>query len=156
VNEVRLRPISPADEPFLLELYASTREDELAIAPWTPEQKSAFLEMQFDAQDRDYRGRHPDASFDVIDVGGKRAGRLLVHRGSEEFRVLDISLLPAWRGRGIGGELMLGLIAEAHAQGKPVRIHVERFNRARALYERLGFREVAEAGVYVLMECPPS
>lgn len=150
-----LRPIAPADEPFLLELYASTREEELAVVPWTPEQKRAFVEMQFRAQDGDYRRHDPNASFDVIEVNGERVGRLLVHRGSEELRVLDISLLPPWRGRGIGGELMRALIAEARAEGKPVRIHVERFNRARTLYERLGFREVADAGVYALMECVP-
>jgi len=60
--------------------------------------------------------------------------------------------LPDHRGAGIGGAILRSLLAEAAAAGKPVRIHVERLNPARRLYERLGFLPVADKGVYVMME----
>ncbi len=51
---------------------------------------------------------------------------------------------------------MLGaLISESEASGKPLSIHVERFNPALHLYDRLGFRTMADKGVYLFMERPP-
>jgi hypothetical protein len=38
------------------------------------------------------------------------------------------------------------------AAGKPLRIHVERFNPALRLYERLGFRQIDDRGVYLFLE----
>ena len=37
-----LRPETEADLPFLMQLYASTRAEELAAVPWSAEQKAAF------------------------------------------------------------------------------------------------------------------
>jgi predicted GNAT family acetyltransferase len=68
---------------------------------------------------------------------------------------MDIALLPDFRGAGLGTALLAGLFAEATAAGKTVTIHVEGFNPARRLYERLGFRQIGEHGVYHLMEWTP-
>jgi len=150
-----LRPAVPDDAEFLYTVYASTREAELAPVPWTPEQKTAFLRMQFNAQDRHYRLHYGDAQFLVIESGGKPVGRLIVHRGAEEIRIVDISLLPDARGGGIGGDIFKALFSEAAAGGFRVSIHVEKENRARRLYERLGFTQVADEGVYLLMVWTP-
>jgi len=85
-------------------------------------------------------------------LDGQRVGRLYVSRWSDEIRIVDIALLPDSCNRGIGTTLLRQLQAEAHASGKPLRIHVERFNPALRLYERLGFREIADRGVYLFME----
>jgi ribosomal protein S18 acetylase RimI-like enzyme len=156
VNELALRPVGVADRAFLAQLYASTRAEELAILPWTDEQKAEFLAQQFEAQDTHYRAHYDGATFDVIEVDGLSAGRLFVHRGPAEIRIVDISLTPAFRGRGLGTSLLRELIAEADAGGRILSIHVEVHNPARRLYERLGFRPVGEAGVYLLMERVPT
>jgi ribosomal protein S18 acetylase RimI-like enzyme len=156
VNELALRPVGDADRAFLAQLYASTRAEELAILPWTDEQKAQFLAQQFEAQDTHYRAHYDGATFDVIEVDGLSAGRLYVHRGPREIRIVDISLTPAFRGRGLGTSLLRELIAEADAGGRILSIHVEARNPARRLYERLGFRPVGEAGVYLLMERVPT
>ena len=122
---------------------------------WDDGAKRAFVEAQFDAQDHHYRTHYTHTSYDVIVVDGEPAGRLYVARWEREIRIVDIALLPAFRGRGIGGALVGALIEEADAAGKPLSIHVEHTNRARRLYERLGFRPVGDEGVYVLMERPP-
>jgi ribosomal protein S18 acetylase RimI-like enzyme len=153
---VALRPVRASDEPFLLRVYAGTRAEELAPVPWTPEQKAAFVAHQFAAQTSHYAQHYAGMSADVILVDDMPAGRLLVARWDEEIRVVDISILPEVRGRGAGTVVLRRLLDEAAAVGKRLSVHVERENRAVALYERLGFRPVGEHGVvYVLMEWDP-
>ena len=137
-------------------MYASTRTEELAVVPWDDAQKDAFLRMQFDAQDAWWRENYADASFDVVLVGGEPAGRLYVHRGPSEIRIVDIALLPEHRGSGIGSSLLRDLLAEADESGKSVTIHVERMNPALRLYERLGFALAEDKGVYLFLERPPT
>jgi GNAT superfamily N-acetyltransferase len=151
---VTLRPAIDADLPFLCRLYASTREEELASTDWPQEQKDAFLRQQFEAQHAWYREQYAGASFDVVEVDGEPAGRLYVDRWPREVRIVDISLLPQHRGRGLGGTLLAALFAEADAAGKPVSVHVERFNPALRLYGRLGFAFREDKGVYLLLERP--
>ncbi|HEX5727118.1 MAG TPA: GNAT family N-acetyltransferase [Longimicrobiaceae bacterium] len=155
-GELSLRPITDADLEFLFRLYASTREEELAAVPWTAEQKEAFLRQQFGAQHAYWQENYADTSWDLVLLDGEPAGRLYVARWPEQLRVVDIALLPEHRGRGLGGRLMRGVLAEGDAAGKPVSIHVEMYNPARSLYERLGFTVKADRGVYLLMERPPA
>ena len=153
---VALRPLIEADEPFALSVYASTREEELAPVPWTDEQKAAFVAMQFAAQSAHYAEHYTGLTSDVILVDGEPAGRLLVARWSREIRIVDITVLPAFRGRGVGSALLAELMDEAVEMGKALSIHVERDNRARGLYERLGFEPVGESGVHLRMEWDPA
>jgi GNAT superfamily N-acetyltransferase len=152
---VTLRRICPEDGPFLYQVYANTREEELAPLGWDEAQKAAFLRMQFTAQHRYYQDQFPDADFQIILAGDRPIGRLYVDRGKEEINIVDIALLPEHRRAGIGTALLLAILAEADQAGKPVRIHVERFNPALNLYERLGFVTVADTGVYFLMKRAP-
>lgn len=152
---IRLRPAGPDDRPLLYDVYASTRTEELAVVGWDADQVEAFLTQQFEAQDSYYRERYPHASFDVVLADGTPAGRLYVARGPEEIRVVDIALLPPFRNRGIGTTLLGELLEEGASSGRPVTIHVERFNPAMRLYERVGFRPVEDRGVYVLMRRTP-
>lgn len=147
-----LRPIRPEDEPFLFRVYAGTRSEELAAVPWTDAQKEAFLQQQFRAQHEYYQENYGRASFQVIEVAGQPAGRLYVDRRPQEIRLVDISLLPQYRGSGHGARLIQWLLDEARAAGKVVTIHVEKQNRALHLYERLGFAVVADRGVYWFLE----
>jgi ribosomal protein S18 acetylase RimI-like enzyme len=151
-----LRPATPDDRDVLVAIYRSTREDELALTGWDCTQKAAFIEMQFTAQDRSYRDTNPDGRFLLISVGGEPVGRLYVARLPDAFRVIDIAILPAHRGTGIGSGVLTDVIAEADAAGLPVRLHVEPWNRARRLYERLGFVTIDQRGFYELMERPAS
>lgn len=86
---------------------------------------------------------------------GVPVGRLYIGRGEREIRIIDIALLPEHRNAGIGGAILKDFLAEAARGGKRVGIHVEMFNPAVALYERLGFRKLREFGVYHYMEWPP-
>jgi ribosomal protein S18 acetylase RimI-like enzyme len=147
-----LRPATAADREFLLGVYASTREQELAQVEWQNGAREAFIEHQFSAQDQHYRANYPGATLDVIEADGEPAGRLYVHRGDDDIRIMDIALAPDFRGRGIGTALLCELMDEAGSSGRSLSIHVEMQNPARSLYERLGFVPAGEHGVYVLMK----
>jgi ribosomal protein S18 acetylase RimI-like enzyme len=151
--EIALRPARPDDTPFLHEVYASTRAEELAGVPWDDATRIAFLRTQAELQDADYRRRHPSADFLVVVADGADAGRLYrVLLGDAELRLLDLALLPAWRGRGIGSRLVEELAEDCRLLGRLLSLHVEHHNPARRLYERAGLVAVAEDGVTVRME----
>jgi ribosomal protein S18 acetylase RimI-like enzyme len=151
---VELRRVAPADDEFLLDVYASSRADEMALVPWSDDQKRAFLRSQLDAQRADYELNYPGADYHVIIVDGQRAGRLWVERTREEIHLLDIALLPWAQRRGVGTSLVRELIEEARASGKRLRHMVFVLNEgARRLYERLGFEVTGEVGgAYLQME----
>ncbi|MCP3957821.1 MAG: GNAT family N-acetyltransferase [bacterium] len=150
-----MRPITPGDDEFLLRVYASTRADEMAVVPWSEDEKEDFLRFQFDAQHKYYQEHFPRAAFDLILLDGEPIGRLYVDRRDDEIRLIDIALLPESRGGGLGGAIMREILAEGEAAGKLVRIHVEQNNPALKLYRRLGFEQIEEQGVYYLMEWTP-
>src|SRR4051794_38659161 len=152
---ISCRPVEPTDAEFLRCLYNSTREQELAILDWSDDQKDAFLAMQYEAQDNHYRAAYADASFDIVAVDETAVGRVYVHRGRDVISLVDISLLPAYRGRGIGTQLLRGLQAEAVEGNKSLRLHVEVGNGAVHLYERLGFERAGESGLYAELEWRP-
>lgn len=149
------RRAQPDDEPFLYELYANTRTEEIDAFGWNAAQKEMFLKLQFTAQRQHYDIAYPDAEHRIILFKGCPAGRILVFRSEREIVLVDIALLPGHRGGGIGTALIRGLIDEAEAMGLPLRLHVEKHNRAARLYERLGFSLIGETGVYYEMERRP-
>lgn len=140
------------DTPFLLHLYATTREDDLGFMPWPPAQKQAFVEQQFAAQRQHYRLHFPDTGFAIITRGGAPVGRLYLERRATEYHVIDISLLPEVRSHGVGTAIFETLFDRARAERVGVGLSVAQFNRALALYLRLGFRPVGEADVYLALE----
>jgi GNAT superfamily N-acetyltransferase len=146
------RPIEPSDEAFLYQVYASTRTEELAPVAWTNAEKDVFLRQQFSAQHRHYQEHYSDTDFLIILLDAVPIGRLYVTRWKDEMRVVDIALLPEHRNSGIGTGILRDLMARAAAAGKPVRIHVEKFNPALRLYERLGFVAIEDKGVYLFLE----
>ncbi len=152
---ISFRPITDDDLDFLQKVYASTREEELSIVPWDEQQKAEFLQMQFGAQHQFYQEHYSDTSFDVIELDGQPAGRLYLQKRDDEHRIVDIALLPEHRCKGVGGKIMRNILDEAKQANLPVRIHVEHNNPAIKLYQRLGFRQTDDTGVYYLMEWLP-
>ena len=148
---VAFRACTPEDVPFLRYLYGTTREDELQVVPWNEEAKANFLDMQFRAQKYDYEEKYPESDFLVIELQGRPIGRLYIDRDPEEIRILDIALLPEYRGRGLGRVLLEEILAEGRSTGRRVTIYVEHYNPARHLYDRLGFQHVDTNGVYHYM-----
>ena len=151
---ITLRDVLEEDEGFLREVYAASRAQELALVPWTEEQRQAFLRMQFDAQHSYYHAQFPDADYKIILEHTEPIGRLYVHR-TEEIRIMDVTILTAHRNRGLGSALIRELMAEGARSGKAVSIWVEHFNPSRNLFDRLGFSQIQEDGYNLLLEWRP-
>jgi len=149
-----LRPVCADDDPFLLSLYVSARAPEFAVLGWSEAQMTAFLAGQYRLQAHHYATHYDTSRFAVVSVADRPAGRLLVEYG-DEIRVVDISLLPPWRGQGIGSALLEGVLDEARRTGRAVSLHVDAANPAQRLYARLGFVDTGERhGPYILMRRP--
>jgi GNAT superfamily N-acetyltransferase len=134
--------------PFLEALYASVRGEEVSPLGWSDEQKRVFLSIQFTLQHHHYAQHYGDAEFAILGREGVPVGRLYVHCGASDDRVVNISLMSEAHNRDIGGTLLASVIA----RGRSVSFHVEKFNPAQRLYLRLGFRVDGESGPYWLMQ----
>jgi GNAT superfamily N-acetyltransferase len=149
---IALRPVGPDDEAFLLALYASTRAAEMAMVPWTDEQREAFVKMQFAGQQAHYQKTYPAAMHQILLANDRAVGRLYVARLADEIRIIDLTVMPDERNRGIGTLALGELIAEGKQVGKVVRIYVENYSPSLSLFERLNFKPVEQQGFYLLLE----
>lgn len=152
MQAITLRPAQAADQDFLFRLYAATRTDELRIAGCDSQALALLMRLQFDAQRQHYLRLYPDAEHAIVDHAQGPLGRWYVHRSAHEIRLVDICLLPAARGQGIGGGLLRRLLAEGAQAGVPVRLSVAAGNPARRLYQQLGFTETGSDGIYSALE----
>lgn len=149
---ITFRPYAAADLPFIQAVYASSREAEMAIVPWTAEEKARFLEMQCLAQLHHYEAHYQGAEHLIILKDEQPIGRLYVYRAAQEIRLMDITLLPAYRRQGIGSQIIGDLLRESEQTNRPVTLHVEIINPdAYRLYERFGFTAVTQQGIHIFM-----
>ena len=153
--DVSLRVETDADRPFLSDLYASTRNDELAHVPWDAATKRGFLGEQFTLQHAHYVKNYVGAEFVVIEQHGLPIGRIYLYRKGSEIRLMDIALVPEKRGQGIGRALVEALARIARDDCAEITLHVEPNNPAMKLYDRMGFRLIENRGVYLFLGLKP-
>lgn len=155
-GKVSFRIVEDADRTFLFELYASTRDWEFQQTSWTQADWQDFLQRQFSAQDLHYQRAFPNAVRRIIQMDGVDIGRLYLDRQNECLRIIEFTLAPTARGRGIGSDILRSLMNEAHGGKVPVRLHVEKQSPALKLYLRHGFRAVSDQGHHYAMEWMPN
>ena len=148
---ITVRPERPQDEAFPVELYASTRREELDAWGWPAEMRESFLKIEFKAS-QGCRQAFPDAEFQIVLLNGVNAGRMIVRRRPAELHLVDIALLPQHRNAGVGAALLQRIFGEAAATRKPIRLQVFRGNRAERFYRRLGFVQTGETALHLEME----
>jgi GNAT superfamily N-acetyltransferase len=154
-NSISVRLVTSGDEELLLEIYKSSRGDDLRGLGWDEDRISEFLVMQYEAQQQFHQGEYKQAHDEIVLLSGKPAGRLIVERREYEIRCIDVALLPEHRNNGIGAFLIGKLQEEASRENKPLRLQVIRFSRAVNLFERSGFVRTSETGTHFQMEWTP-
>ena len=152
---IQLRPVEEKDTAFIEAVYRTTREVELNFTNWSEHQKNAFISMQSAAQLAEYKTKFPGARFQVIIYNKKNAGRFYTWENEIEIRLLDITLLYQFRGKGIGTDLLQQLIARSNKTQKTLSLHVEVSNPILKLYQRLGFIYIKNNGRHYYMERQP-
>lgn len=125
------RPATEADVDLIYALRESAYREhvEALFGPWLEPHQRELL-----AKDM------AEAPYEILLDDGAAVGSLAVAKHADHDFLEDIMLAPAHRDRGIGTHVMRELMAEATARGVPLRLSVLDGNRARVLYERLGFR----------------
>jgi ribosomal protein S18 acetylase RimI-like enzyme len=155
--EITLRPESPQDEPFIRQLVLETIASELGTPAWPEPMRSHLLGVQYAGRRQSHGVNYPDAASHVIAADGADAGWVVVNTLPDEVRVVDIMVLPALRGRGIGNAVLRFIMAAAAEAGTPVRLNVYITNHAAIrLYERLGFRRIGGDEAQHFMEASSS
>ena len=141
---VEFRIIRDVDKNFLKALYRSTREYELSLSTMDDAEKERFIAQQFNAQTESYRASYIGAVHRIITLAGADIGRLIVNRADDHMRVIDLSLLPEYQGRGIGSDILRALMNEAHGGKVPIHMMALTHNPAVELYLKLGFKIMGE------------
>ena len=137
---LRLRTAdTDADAAFCRALYAATRDD-LRQLPLPPAQLEQLIAMQQHVHEEGRRRLFPAAEVLILEHEGQAAGRVVLDLSGPVWRLVDLALLPAMRGRGLARALLDALQCDARAQGAGIGLSVARTNAvALRLYEGMGF-----------------
>jgi len=154
-SSIKLRPAVAEDENLLVAVYGSTRQQELAMVPWNDEQKDAFIRFQLNAQLTHYQNEYPKAEYLIILFEAQPVGRLYIDRREAEIRIMDITLLPEHRGKGISSPIIQRLKDEAAASGKKLSINLDKLSQSQPIFERFGFAPAEDTGFHVLYVWQP-
>jgi len=139
-----LRPALPKDESFLNQLIYDNLFEQLCAWAWDPAIREPLMKLQIDGQRTSYAASYPHADHGIIVFDERPIGRLLIDRTQDTHYLVDIVVLKAHRGKGIGTCLLRALCMEAEMARKPLRLQVQLTNRAKELYLRLGFRMIED------------
>jgi GNAT superfamily N-acetyltransferase len=151
-----LRQCTEADEAFVYDVFCTTWESEVAALP-NQNLAQHILRIQHIAQERRFAGRFPDHQRYVVQEGGRPVGRLYVDETGSVLQLIDLTLMPHVRDRGLGTRIFGDLMAYADSRGLTVRLRVERRNeRATMLSTGLGFELVSMDDLDNFLEWVPA
>jgi RimJ/RimL family protein N-acetyltransferase len=153
---VHRRAATPADEPFLFELYCAVRAHEFAQLVLPEPVKQQLIRMQYTAQLNGYRSEFPESAFEIVIENERKVGRIWIARLEDSYHLVDIAILPEAQNAGIGTTLVRELQQEAELARKPVRLSVFRFNPGSVrFHQRLGFEVTHEDAIQLYFEWNP-
>jgi ribosomal protein S18 acetylase RimI-like enzyme len=143
-----LRSAKPEDEEFLFRLFADSQEH-LTVFRSNEALYQSLVEMQYRGRKLSYAAEYPQAVDAILCVedeaeGAMPVGRLLVDCQPDRWRIVDIALLAAHRGKGLGGWALEQCKRQCGEAAGKLALEVRPDNRARRLYERLGFHVTYE------------
>ncbi|UGQ44988.1 GNAT family N-acetyltransferase [Massilia endophytica] len=148
---IEMRAAEPADQAFMEQLYALTRGDVSHMEGCDASTGALLLSLLYRARQSHFEKLYPYADLAIITEHELPIGRLYVNYSQDEIRIIDMSLLPECRNRGIG----LGLLRSLQAQGVRMRVplHVDVLlgSPAQRLLQRCGFVSQGSNGVYNAM-----
>jgi GNAT superfamily N-acetyltransferase len=142
-----------SDEAFLFYLFVASKLPEMALMPLDQAGKEQLLRMQYQSMSASYRSGFPAARFEIVELDGRPAGRLVTDVNAERVYYVDIALLPDVQGGGVATALMTAVLDEPRRLGIPGRVKVLGGNFASLrLCEKVGFTVVAQEPPFVDLE----
>lgn len=142
-SPLQLRHAMDGDAAFCRALYAATRDD-LRCLPLPAAQREQLIAMQQHVHEAGQRAHFPNAEVLILEHDGLPAGRVVLAAAGPVWRLVDLAVLPAMRGRGLAGALLAALQERAAVAGAGIGLAVKRDNQpALRLYLHAGFSIVA-------------
>ena len=121
-------------------LFAQDKLAQFAAIGLPQAHAEMLVQMQWRGRNLTYATQYPGAEDCVISLEeGTPVGRYLLQKIQDSWRIVDLAILPKWRGQGIGTRLLEQLARQASAEGLALTLRVEKNNPALRLYTRLGF-----------------
>lgn len=144
---VRLRLAAPADQAFIRNLFDDVRAESLSCGGLSGATLRQLLDQQFRLQTDSHARQYPNAVSLIIERHAAPIGHMLIDCGDRRWHVIDLALLAAGRGQGVGTMVLQGVAAAARARNvSRLTLMVPEANiGACRLYARLGFAETAAA-----------
>jgi ribosomal protein S18 acetylase RimI-like enzyme len=134
--QFELRPISSDDFQFCWTLYRDL------MKPLTVELLGSWNES---GQKQAIERSLADSGASIIVVGESDIGWLRIGETDAEVYLGQLYVVPLMQNRGIGTAVVRQLCDRARREGKALTLEVMKNNRARFLYERLGFGVVGSS-----------
>jgi ribosomal protein S18 acetylase RimI-like enzyme len=150
---IQLEIRTESDSGFFMELFGEIKSSELLLNTWPEQIRHQMITMQFQAFEQSIITEFPGSIDFLILFNSVKAGRLQINKDEKEIRIINISLLPAFRNKGIGSKILNNIIIEA--SHTPVFLEVDKTNPAQKLYSRLGFKIVQQNEIKYLMKYTP-
>jgi ribosomal protein S18 acetylase RimI-like enzyme len=137
MRDLQLRAATADDDDFLYNLHRRTLGDviEATWGPWDD-----ILQQQF------HRDWFNPEQVEIVLIDGRPAGVIQAHSAAADtFYISTVEVIPEVQNHGVGTALLQHTLERARQSGaSAVELNVLELNRARELYERLGFRVVAK------------
>ncbi len=143
-----LRPQQEDDAVFIQALINQHKQDSLIQAGLPISLVEHLLPMQVRAHLAGIVGDRQD----IIMLNGVPVGRIVMQRRTNALHLVELLLSVDQRGKGLGSALISYLQVYARKERINISLNVEVINPARALYNRMGFKERPIQGVSVPME----
>ena len=130
---------------------AATEDDKGFLKDLNREVYEPVVIRQFGVWDDAFQDRHFEEkwavqNYQIVELSGQRVGAIWLSEESDHLWLREIQISPPHQNRGIGTKLLMKMMDEATASGLPIRLRVLTENRAKALYERLGFKIIGMHG----------
>ena len=144
--DYKIRFATPDDHDWLYALKAeSVRPYVEKIWGWDENYQEKDFDGDFSRMEQ----------FNVIEVDGRFVGFVQYYFEYPYFEVVEIHLLPEYRGNGIGSDILRYLQKVCIAQDRKIRIGCFKENhRAKHLYQKLGFMQTEETDTHYILEYP--
>jgi GNAT superfamily N-acetyltransferase len=138
-----LRPADETDRDFVRLIYFSTQRHIIeALFGWRGD----------DVEEEKFASFYDMSATSIIVYDGVDVGWTTVQTRPDHIELEHLYLTPARQGHGIGSNIVHSLIEHAQVAALPLRLATAKMNRARRLYERLGFVETETDEFKVYME----
>ena len=155
MSEIFLQSSGEEYNDFIYQLFRTLKVEELNALDWPRQFFDLILPMQFKAHESHYRNNFPDAGDFIILKDSIPVGRIIIDKSGSFIHLIEICVLPEFRGQGIGTTVITKLLKEGEILGKSVRLQVAHNNRAIKLYEQLGFSDINCTKTHHQMEWKP-